>query len=191
MVDTKEKVIRAAEELISRYGYSRTSMTDVARQAGLSRQTVYAVFANKEDLYAETAYYVFKQHLAKVREGITHCSSLRDQLQIYFEHMVIGPFLFLQKHPEAKTLWADESMNNHPAITKLKQEHRQFLAELLVPYTKYIGTSGQCPAHMADFIIMTCRELKCGKASSIEELQKLLDTLTASVLALASPSEAA
>ncbi len=186
MMSTKDKVIQAAHELISRYGYNRTSMTDVAKQAGLSRQTVYAVFANKEDLFAETSYNVFQQHLKKTREEITHCTSLGDQLHIYFENMVVQPFIFLQKHPEAITLWNDEEMNNHPAIAKLKQEHKQFLAELLVPYTKHIGEMGQCPAHMAEFIILTCREMKCGKASSIEELRRLLDTLTASILALTS-----
>ncbi|WP_321448476.1 helix-turn-helix domain-containing protein [uncultured Cohaesibacter sp.] len=186
MTSTKDKVIQAAHELISRYGYNRTSMTDVAKQAGLSRQTVYAVFANKEDLFAETSYHVFHERLNKTREEITHCTSLGDQLNTYFENMVVQPFIFLQNHPEAITLWNDADMNNHPAIAKLKHEHRQFLAELLVPYTKYIGASGQCPAHMADFIIMTCREMKCGKADSIEELHRLLDTLSASILALTS-----
>ena len=166
-------------------------MTDVAKHAGLSRQTVYAVFANKEDLIAETSYHVFKQHLAKTKEDITHCTSLADQLQAYFDNMVVGPFLFLREHPEAKTLWNDKAIVNHPAIAKLKQEHRQFLAELFLPYTKYFGAHGQSPANMAEFVIMTCREFKCGKADSVEELKQLLNTLTASVLALASQSEAA
>nr|WP_321454823.1 TetR/AcrR family transcriptional regulator [uncultured Cohaesibacter sp.] len=191
MVTTKEKVILASKELISRYGYTRTSMTDVAKHSGLSRQTVYAVFANKEDLYAETAYYVFKEHLTEAREAIMHCTSLRDQLGVYFKHMVVKPYLFLQQHPDAQMLWNDAEMKNHPAITKLKQEHRQFLAELFIPYTKYIGIAGQSPANMADFIILACRELKCGKGKSEAELKSLIDTLSASVLALASPDEAA
>ncbi|WP_319411844.1 helix-turn-helix domain-containing protein [uncultured Cohaesibacter sp.] len=191
MTSTKDKIISAAKELISRYGYNRTSMTDVAKEAGLSRQTVYAVFANKEDLYAETAYFTFKEHLNKVREDLTHCTCLREQLQVYFDVMVIDPFRFLQQHPEAITLWNGAAMRNHPAVIKLKQEHKLFLAELFVPYAKYIGASGQSPANMADLIILTCNELKCGKAHSIDELNALLDTLAASILALASPGEAA
>ena len=36
--------------MFSRYGVKRTSMVDLAQEAGVSRQTLYNVFRNKDDV---------------------------------------------------------------------------------------------------------------------------------------------
>ncbi len=44
-------VLDAAVGVFARYGYRKTSMDDVARAAGVSRQGLYLSFANKEELF--------------------------------------------------------------------------------------------------------------------------------------------
>jgi AcrR family transcriptional regulator len=44
-------VIRAATTLFSRHGFRKTSMEDVAREAGVAKPTLYAHFSDKEQLF--------------------------------------------------------------------------------------------------------------------------------------------
>ena len=44
------RILQAARECFSRYGVHRTSMTDVAKAAGVSRQTLYNTIAGRQEL---------------------------------------------------------------------------------------------------------------------------------------------
>lgn len=44
------RILQAARECFSRYGVHRTSMTDVAKVAGVSRQTLYNTIAGRQEL---------------------------------------------------------------------------------------------------------------------------------------------
>src|SRR6266481_1456585 len=49
--DTTEKILVAAIQRFSKFGYRRTSINDVAEEAGLARATVYLYWKRKEDLF--------------------------------------------------------------------------------------------------------------------------------------------
>jgi AcrR family transcriptional regulator len=49
--DTRERILVAAIERFSKFGYRRTSINDVAEEAGLARATVYLYWRRKQDLF--------------------------------------------------------------------------------------------------------------------------------------------
>ena len=49
---TRSSILAAARRRFLRFGPRKTTMDEVAREAGCSRTTLYAHFSNKEDLYA-------------------------------------------------------------------------------------------------------------------------------------------
>jgi len=49
--DTREKILAAAIQRFSKFGYRRTSINDVAEEAGLARATVYLYWRRKQDLF--------------------------------------------------------------------------------------------------------------------------------------------
>ena len=49
-VSTENAILDAADRMIGRYGLRKTTMEDVAREAGCSRGTVYGYFKSKQDL---------------------------------------------------------------------------------------------------------------------------------------------
>lgn len=49
--ERRRSILRAAIDTFARYGYRKTSMDDVARDAGLSRPGLYFLFSNKNDLF--------------------------------------------------------------------------------------------------------------------------------------------
>lgn len=50
--DTRGGILEAARRRFLRFGVRKTTVEDVAREAGCSRTTLYAHFRNKQDLYA-------------------------------------------------------------------------------------------------------------------------------------------
>jgi TetR/AcrR family transcriptional regulator of autoinduction and epiphytic fitness len=57
-------VLDAAVSVFARYGYRKTSMDDVARAAGVSRQGLYLSFANKEELFRRALEHSLSDQLA-------------------------------------------------------------------------------------------------------------------------------
>lgn len=49
-LEREERIFEAAIKLMSRYGYDKTTVDDIAREAGISKGAVYLHFRSKEDL---------------------------------------------------------------------------------------------------------------------------------------------
>lgn len=52
MSSKSEQILAAAFEAFSRYGLQKTTMGDIAKSAGVSRQTLYNIYENKETVLA-------------------------------------------------------------------------------------------------------------------------------------------
>jgi AcrR family transcriptional regulator len=53
--DKREAMIRAATRVFGREGYSRATVDQIAREAGVSKKTIYNHFADKSELFREAA----------------------------------------------------------------------------------------------------------------------------------------
>ncbi|QAR31567.1 TetR/AcrR family transcriptional regulator [Ornithobacterium rhinotracheale] len=103
----KEKVLSKAKELFRQFGYKTVTMDEVARQLGVSKKTLYELYASKdelvgavveslqEDIAQEIAqsiderYNAIEQMYATQRQlqralGVLHSSKLNWELQRYY-----------------------------------------------------------------------------------------------------------
>lgn len=48
--DTRESILDAMDALMARFGYRKTTMDDLAREAGISKRTIYLYFPSKEEI---------------------------------------------------------------------------------------------------------------------------------------------
>jgi TetR/AcrR family transcriptional regulator, cholesterol catabolism regulator len=62
--ESKQKLLRGAEELFMRYGLRSVSMDDIARHLGISKKTIYQHFADKDEVVATVA----KGHMESQRQ---------------------------------------------------------------------------------------------------------------------------
>jgi TetR/AcrR family transcriptional repressor of nem operon len=68
-MDTREKLIRTAETLMLRDGYSATRVDEVIRQAGLSKGSFYHFFGSKEDLGLAALEHYFADRVKRLGDG--------------------------------------------------------------------------------------------------------------------------
>jgi AcrR family transcriptional regulator len=84
MIDTRQRVLAAALKLFRRRGFDRTTMRDVAEEAGMSLGAAYYYFASKEAIVL--AYYDEQQreHARLARSRLADASTLRERLGAVF-----------------------------------------------------------------------------------------------------------
>jgi len=49
--DAREEILNAADRLLGRFGYSKTTMDDLAREAGIGKGTTYLHFRGKDEVF--------------------------------------------------------------------------------------------------------------------------------------------
>ena len=78
MSERKVQILRAAEIVFSRYGVSKTTMNDIAKTAGVARQTLYNEYPNKESVLRATLRFGAEKTMAAmaIRLALLSVSSL-------------------------------------------------------------------------------------------------------------------
>ncbi len=76
--EKKQKILRAAKELFSRFGFKKTTVDEIAEAAGISKRTLYEVFENKEKLLAEL---VMAEALTFRKELVNQMKALGDPVE--------------------------------------------------------------------------------------------------------------
>ena len=99
MSDRKTDILRAAIATFTRYGFRRSSMEDIAAEAGLSRPALYQYFKSKEDIILRVLDLVIDDAFAAAearldgqttpREGVT--AYLVTYLTFYHRLLVNSP----------------------------------------------------------------------------------------------------
>ncbi|MFH1024893.1 MAG: TetR/AcrR family transcriptional regulator [Planctomycetota bacterium] len=85
---TREALIEAAERAITRRGYDRTVMKDIARQAGCATGTLYLYFQNKEALLDAIFFHHFRLLSNNLRTAIAGVDNPLEKL-----HRSVGALL--------------------------------------------------------------------------------------------------
>jgi len=87
----RDAILDAATSVFSRYGFKKTSMDDVARAAGLSRQGLYLHFATKEALFQAALLHLVERLRAAGRAALAR-EDLRveERLVAMFEAVHAG-----------------------------------------------------------------------------------------------------
>jgi AcrR family transcriptional regulator len=77
--DKRAQIIEAAENLFHRFGYSKASLDDIAREASLGKGTIYYYFESKEDIFLEVAKVHGDYFYQKLQSEIDKCEAFADK----------------------------------------------------------------------------------------------------------------
>ena len=92
---SKEKIRAAAMELFMKQGYYATSISDIAKQAGISKGLLYNYYKGKEELLSEMVEARIKEVVEVMEEAFT-LNTPREQL----EHIINGAIDNIHQKPE-------------------------------------------------------------------------------------------
>ena len=172
------EIYEAAFRVIARYGVKKTTMGDIAIEAGISRQTLYNTFPGKDEVISGLVTHSMSSSLAEILKRWESLNTLEAKLDCYFE---LGPLYWyqgVQKMPEIADLFEGENSIAEETLNLVGQNWKDALTNLL----RESGVK-EDPDVLADFIYTTSKTLKCN-ADSIEHLQQRLNLLTRMTVAL-------
>lgn len=98
--DVRSRIARAASECVERWGLSKTTVEDAAREAGVSRATLYRYFpGGRDELFSAVVAWENARFLARVYEAVREADTLEAVLEagIAFAHRDIREHGVLQR----------------------------------------------------------------------------------------------
>src|SRR5205809_7698169 len=102
--DTAARVLDAAFQCVGRVGLGRTTVEDVARTAGLARQTIYRYFPSKDHLIMALVLREEEKFLDGVRSAFADAATLQDAM----ETGTLFCLRFAREHPLLDRLLATD-----------------------------------------------------------------------------------
>lgn len=179
----RDQIIEAATRVIARHGVKRATMNDVATEAGVARQTLYNIYANKDELLLAMIRHFATTSLAAIQSEAARAPSLGDKLDVYFLHSAIKPFEFMMSSPEAKDIIDGFNETARTALNATYDSYRAELQNMLTPYTRQIEAAGLTANDLAAYIFIGTKGAKSG-ATDRDHLEALLRTLKVMVVSL-------
>lgn len=188
MTDDNTAILDAALQVFLRYGFKRSTMGDIAKAAGLSRQSLYARFANKDDVYAAGLVLHARRTVASITAAWAGIASLNDRLDCLYELSLRPTFEMLRANPDAADIIdAAETPSGQRAMEDARRQKIAMLTDLLTPFAPALHQHGQTPADVARFTETALHALLT-TADSIEALQQQFASLKAALMALTRPA---
>lgn len=137
--DTRQRILDAALTVMSRYGLTRLALEDVAREAGVSRQTVYRYVGSRDGLINDTILREEEAFFDRMREAAAGHDELRPALEAAIEAALITA----REHPLLDRLLATEPQALLPFLTDgsgpVLAAARPVVIELLGRYVPHLG----------------------------------------------------
>ena len=176
----ERKILEAAAQVFVRYGVKRTSMGDIAEEAGVARQTLYNVYNSKDDVFRAALNLFHQTMMAGLMDALEEADTLQERMDIVLEHTILAPYRQLQALPHGDEFEEGFNTVGKAAIEDGQTAIRHVVADILTPYTKALKSKNMEPVGLADFLV---RSAKAAKMTAKDEahLKALLGNMKALV----------
>ena len=127
VAETRERILRAAADCFTRYGFSRTRMEDVAAGAGVSRALVYDYFASKKKLLHAVQRAALDDWFAAYEAVVADVTSAREALATWLSFCLTES----DRHSLARAVFAADAVEAVGGWTDWRAQLRdEWLARL-------------------------------------------------------------
>ncbi len=136
MLDERvEQILDAAYACFTRHGVKRTTMDDIAREAGMSRGAVYQHVRNKEDAFRRLAERLFDAALARARVDVDTGTDLTERLTAVLTAKLDLVLRLWRDSPHAAELLGDNARPSADLEAAYSAAMRDLLADTIAADT--------------------------------------------------------
>jgi AcrR family transcriptional regulator len=130
VIATRERILNAALRRFSSYGFKRTSMDDIAGEAGVSRAALYLQFHNKEEIFQDLSRSLLDSALERSSRALIGDRPLAGKLIAAVEGMSLGFVESVYASPHGSELLDEKNrLCGEQAATAIRK-YREILARL-------------------------------------------------------------
>jgi AcrR family transcriptional regulator len=169
-----EALLEAAVGVFARYGFRKTSMDEVARAAGVSRQGLYLLFADKEELFRQAVCYKLTQQLSAAVQALANPRVPLEARLVAACDEWAGRHVGIMVADPADLMCASTALAG-ATLTHYEAQFEKALAHAVSdsPLAKFCAGAGLLPADVARALHATARGLKHSSTSRHDFLQAM------------------
>ncbi len=169
-------IIEAAFRIFSRYSVQRTTMNDIAKEAGISRQTLYNSFSNKDEVLIGTIRLHTERTIQQIEEGLIGLADPGDlgaKLDLLFEFIAIQPYEIIHASPNAESLLEGMNAASDAEIAISNEKFRELIEKVLLPHAGSLEDVGLTLHQLSDMLRNYASAVK-NQAEDLAHLKELL-----------------
>lgn len=114
-------IIDTSRKVFGKYGYRKTSIDDIAREAGLSKTAVYYYFKNKEDIFREVVKTEAEILKTNILSSVQNFSDPKGKLKAY----ITSRMNTLRDVSIIYDVFKSELFDHLPFIDQMREEYQQ------------------------------------------------------------------
>ncbi|MDP3452603.1 MAG: TetR/AcrR family transcriptional regulator [Bacteroidales bacterium] len=126
-VDVKSLIVQSATALFSKYGFSRTTMEEIAKNIHKAKGVLYYYFKSKEELFNE----VLKDELNNVKRELSKIVSNSDDPLTMFEKYFLTRLKLLNNSLNYHETLKAEFFEEYHFVKDVRDDFAQFERELI------------------------------------------------------------
>jgi AcrR family transcriptional regulator len=85
-------ILDAARDCFLKFGYAKTSLEDIAKQAAISRPLIYLKFKSKEEIFGAVLGDIFDKTYWAAEQALAKPGSKRNKLLAVYEGLLLNPW---------------------------------------------------------------------------------------------------
>ncbi len=89
--EVKKAILEAAKRVFQKWGLHKTTMEDIAHEAGKGKSTLYYYFKSKEEIFETVVLIVFSEIVEKAKSGTIEIKTAKAKLKKYIA-IILGEF---------------------------------------------------------------------------------------------------
>ena len=124
-METKDRILKSAEELFFKYGIKSITMDDIAKHLAMSKKTIYQFYSDKNEVVETLFTKRMKANEAEIKQITEDSANVIEEVFAVMKHMSI---MFSQMNPN---LFYD-MQKYHPSSWKLFKQFKEDCIERMV-----------------------------------------------------------
>jgi AcrR family transcriptional regulator len=177
----RDIILDAAMELMSRYGYRRTSIDDIARRAEIAKGTVYLSFAGKEEIFRALCERVAARCLSDARRAVQFEAPIDERIAAMLEAKYGLYFDIVSNSPHAAELIDSKNRLSGDLFDKTERSFAAILRTVIADASRV----GEFALTTSGLGASEATELLMASASGIEKNSKTRAIFSRRIAALA------
>ncbi|HOY32342.1 MAG TPA: TetR/AcrR family transcriptional regulator [Bacteroidales bacterium] len=175
----KESIVRAAQEIFSKYGYKKTTLDDIAKYLGKGKSALYYYYKNKEEIFEAVLAYEVSKMGAELFRALETEKNPPDKLRRYILkrmelfHSTVNFYSAIQQ----------EYLENLPVLERIRKQYDEQELEMISEIIKTGIDQGQFVSKnirfIAGAIIMAMKgfEYAISKEKDMRQVEHHVDNL--------------
>ena len=131
--EKESAILEAARKLFLHYGFKKTSVDDIAREAGIAKGTVYLYFKNKQEILGRLGVAYMEQSKQGLIQRLQQEDDPRVKLRMVLQLRAEEIFKFVSVHPHAIDLILNLSQEKGERVgaTRFYQEYMGLIKSVI------------------------------------------------------------